>query len=510
MMSGGFLMICWCVVFRHVCQYVPSSDGSHMWASKFNETIRAAGNTLMVLSPWNCPLVLTRMWCLWELYCTIATGGNFFICLNPADQKSFEEALLKGPMAVIEALSNVDVSNAEIHSEWDRKNIMGAIRMLPGGVEYLNSTAKDALREWTYQAGADRLAELPPGERYRSGLIVAMGSYLDEQGRYTQAEALLREAVDGRSAVFGREDARTLHAMSLLASVREGQDSYSEAESLMEEVVQCRRRVLGDLHLSTLEALSNLGLLHRKMSAYEQAERELVEAVDGGRAVMGNDDPQTLQSISLLGSLYESSEDYEKAEPLMREAAERRKQVLGPEHPLTLESANNLGALLESMGRFEDSEPLLLTATEARRRVLGDEHPGTLDSIGCFGLLLSRMERHTEAEPLLREAAETSRRVLGPSHPDTLIALFNLAELLEKMEGGRLDEAFALFEEELRGQLARGDMEEAADSARQLYRRLVATHELTARARELEVLCEGQKLSLESGSSGSSEEGEGS
>ena len=160
------------------------------------------------------------------------------------------------------------------------------------------------------------------------------------------------------------------------------------------------------------------------------------------------------------------------------------------------------------MGRFSEGEPLMRFAEESRRRILGDDHPGTLDSIGCLGLLLSRMEKHEEAEPLLREVVERSRRVLGASHPDTLIALFNLAELLEAT--AHVDEAVALFEEELRGQIAREDYEEAADSARQLRRRLVRL-EMVEKAQELESMCEGWGLSLEetSSSSSSSDNGDG-
>jgi hypothetical protein len=92
-----------------------------------------------------------------------------------------------------------------------------------------------------------------------------------------------------------------------------------------------------------------------------------------------------------------------------------------------------------------------------------------------------------------------------------VIALFNLAELLEAMplgSGARLDEAMALFEEELWGQLARADLEEAADSARQLHRRL-SHHEKMEQLQVLETLCVEHSLSLSSSSSISSDDEEG-
>ena len=37
---------------------------SEQWASTFKEAVRQMGNTVMVLAPWDHPVVLTRMWCL--------------------------------------------------------------------------------------------------------------------------------------------------------------------------------------------------------------------------------------------------------------------------------------------------------------------------------------------------------------------------------------------------------------------------------------------------------------
>ena len=53
-----------------------------------------------------------------------------------------------------------------------------------------------------------------------------------------------------------------------------------------------------------------------------------------------------------------------------------------------------------------------------------------------------------------------------------------------------------MFEEELRGQIARDDHEEAVDSARQLRKRLVR-FEMTEKIRELEAMCEDWGLSLD-------------
>ena len=39
-------------------------DNSEQWANTFKEAVQKMGNTVMVLAPWDNPVVLTRMWCL--------------------------------------------------------------------------------------------------------------------------------------------------------------------------------------------------------------------------------------------------------------------------------------------------------------------------------------------------------------------------------------------------------------------------------------------------------------
>lgn len=41
----------------------------------FQDSITEIGTVLLVMSPWNNPIPLTRAWCLWEIFCSIKGGG---------------------------------------------------------------------------------------------------------------------------------------------------------------------------------------------------------------------------------------------------------------------------------------------------------------------------------------------------------------------------------------------------------------------------------------------------
>ena len=71
----------------------------------FKAAIQNFGLTVMILSPFEDPVPLTRSWCLWEIYCTLeAPGCVFEVALPEAQQAAFEVALhadlssIKGPI----------------------------------------------------------------------------------------------------------------------------------------------------------------------------------------------------------------------------------------------------------------------------------------------------------------------------------------------------------------------------------------------------------------------------
>ncbi|KAF0714110.1 hypothetical protein As57867_004027, partial [Aphanomyces stellatus] len=43
------------------------------WVDAFQSALKAIGNVVMVLSPWNNPTTLTRTWCVFEIYVAIVT-----------------------------------------------------------------------------------------------------------------------------------------------------------------------------------------------------------------------------------------------------------------------------------------------------------------------------------------------------------------------------------------------------------------------------------------------------
>ena len=131
-------------VDEHASQDHPQS----WWSSTFQEAIRLIGHTCMLFTPWHSPVPLGRAWCLWELYCTIATGTRLSVCLGPAERREFERNLLDDPDVVLDAFARIDVESAQAGKESDREMILSAAREMDGGLARLNQESIQRLREW--------------------------------------------------------------------------------------------------------------------------------------------------------------------------------------------------------------------------------------------------------------------------------------------------------------------------------------------------------------------------
>ena len=419
----------------------------------FERVVNSAGcvETIVVLESWEAPRPLGRVWCLYESLLTImaansdgSRGKQLTMGLAPEERVSLLSGLEADFRQVQMRIGAVDTAAAEATMPADRDLIFGAVqRLLPRGFLDLNNKMKARLRDWTCDTAAAALAAMPPAQRTTSPLVLAVGRYHHAQGRYVEADALLTEAVAGRTDQLGDAAAETLEAMGRLAWVRVEMRQHSEAESLMRTVLEKRRAVLGTEHPATLEALSDIGVLYRRMGKHDAALPMLQAALAARRKLLGDDHPDTLQSMQYLGTLYEMMDQPDQAEPLQLAKLAASRVVLGNDHPETIETIQNLGALYYRLRAFDKATPLMEEGLAAYRRLLGDTHSDTLVSIGNVALLAKKTAQYERAEVLMREVLAAARQAaaatganqpVGEEQVPTLEAIGNLAGLMESMD----------------------------------------------------------------------------
>jgi len=94
------------------------------------------------------------------------------------------------------------------------------------------------------------------------------------QGKYKQAELLLRRALAIREQMLGSESPRTAITLAHLARLSRDQGKYAEAESLFQRALTIREKTLGPEHPDTAATRKEYSDLVEKMKQTGETAQE--------------------------------------------------------------------------------------------------------------------------------------------------------------------------------------------------------------------------------------------
>jgi tetratricopeptide (TPR) repeat protein len=253
-----------------------------------------------------------------------------------------------------------------------------------------------------------------------------------KQGRYLEAEPLLKKVLVLRQGLLGSNDPDITISLNNLAGLYYAQGRYSEAELLYLQSFEIIEDDLGLNHFYAAASLNNLAALYESQHRYSEAEALYIRSLKINEKQLSADHPNFAAGLSNLALLYKSQGRYSEAEPLYLQSLKIREDMLGSDHPDTANGLHNLAGLYQAQGRYIEAESLLIRSLEIRERQLGAEHPDVASSLNNLARLYASQDRYTEAESLLIRAIAIRQKVLGENHPDTINSLNGLELLKEK------------------------------------------------------------------------------
>jgi CHAT domain-containing protein/tetratricopeptide (TPR) repeat protein len=133
------------------------------------------------------------------------------------------------------------------------------------------------------------------------------------QGRYGQAEPLLRRCLETLEAVHGREHPDVALALNNLAGLYRDQGRYVRAEGLYRRSLRIREARLGKSHPRLAESLNNLGHLYLCMEKPDRAEPLLERSLKiwEGQGIKGH--PRLAHTLINLTWLYTARREWSRA-----------------------------------------------------------------------------------------------------------------------------------------------------------------------------------------------------
>lgn len=304
----------------------------------------------------------------------------------------------------------------------------------------------------------------------RARMQAALGRAYQNLGQPQDAEALLRDSVEGlmRTGAAAHEiaDARASLAVQLLSAGRE-KEALATAERALALLDQ------DDLPAVRMKALNARGLAQAQLEQPAAAEQSFRTALALSRG--GNGAPLQrggLAAMANLGDLYRNQGELDKAEAILREAladASREHGVQGAEYQRVLRA---LSSTLLNQGRIDEALSLAERGFALTRQMFGagssytasaeaalagqyldlgryhaaDQHfrnslqtSAAVDGVDsrayavkqyAHGVMEEARGDYVQAEQNYRAALTRYRRLLGPEHADTLDVEMVLARLL--------------------------------------------------------------------------------
>ncbi|MGH3202368.1 MAG: tetratricopeptide repeat protein [Streptosporangiaceae bacterium] len=299
---------------------------------------------------------------------------------------------------------------------------LGAIRLAAQAAGFLRAAGHFAEAE----AGYDRVfpaaaRRLPRGDLGLLAIQHDQARLWYDQGRLRDAELLLRDVEQQRSAILGNDHPDTLTSRHYLARVLRDRGQLPEAEALLAATLAARTSVLGAAHPDTQTSRNGMADLLRLRGELTKA-REIYQDVLWMRGkILGELHPATLTTRHYLAEVRHHLGD-PGAEAELRALVSVNRDVRGADHPRTLAVISTLVELLHDVGQLTETEQLSRELVQDQSRVLGAAHPQTLAGKHRLGLILLDRARTAEAMELLTSVLTDRQEVLGPDHPLTVLS----------------------------------------------------------------------------------------
>jgi tetratricopeptide (TPR) repeat protein len=264
-----------------------------------------------------------------------------------------------------------------------------------------------------------------------------LGIVLLNQNKLEEAESAFLQAMEEAETVCGPKHRVTLLAAMGLGSVLNAQGRYEEAEAILNKSLALSKEL--GLEGEIMECILFLAKLFVTQERLNEAKEMLEKELALAKKASGPETGLELKIMARLGSILEDQGRFDEAEAVYEETLVLRKKLLGPEHPETLKSMEHLGSFLRKQKRSKDAEKMHRDALVLYKRILGPEHPDTVASMIDLGAAFVCQEKYEEAEAMFREALALRRKVLGHNHHDTLKSIYLHRLSLECQ--GRFEEA---------------------------------------------------------------------
>jgi len=366
------------------------------WSSTFKSRIGSIGTTLLVLSPWDDPVPLTRSWCLYELWSTMEQKANLVLRLPEAQQAAFKKALIADFNSVMAAMVKIDSERASAFHEKDRvmiaKTIQGSC-----GFSALNAQVKDQLREWLLATGQQLLRDhktISADVRATAQFEISLGALTSQLGRYEDAAKLYKSAF---KALQHTNPSGAATAAMNLGLAWGHKKNPSKVVKWMGRSLDLGKRSQSSTDVANIKIA--LGNAHIDQKNPSKALPMFLDALSECQKGFGETHHKTAFAYSNVGLVYQELKDYEKAAEYYSKAVQKYTITDGPSHPQTASAMHGLAVANLHMGKVSACIELEEKILKIYNENYGASHPFTKQTVKTLEVARKRADKPASPPP---------------------------------------------------------------------------------------------------------------
>eukprot|EP00451_Oxyrrhis_marina_P025434 CAMPEP_0204337370 /NCGR_PEP_ID=MMETSP0469-20131031/20250_1 /ASSEMBLY_ACC=CAM_ASM_000384 /TAXON_ID=2969 /ORGANISM="Oxyrrhis marina" /LENGTH=610 /DNA_ID=CAMNT_0051321389 /DNA_START=8 /DNA_END=1840 /DNA_ORIENTATION=- len=320
------------------------------FSATFGSRVSTIGRILAIMSPFQDPLYVTRVWCDFEIFTAVQKECEVHV-LMPPEQEEALAAALAGDSSQIDSLwrvlSRVAVEKAQASVQEDLDNILKLVQAEVGFAKLNNEVAR-FLRSWI----VDTLERhVKNSDAALPGLCAKVGLFMRMTGQLERAESMLEL---GMASVSAQPTAGKAALLRQLAAVEQDRSHFDQAEKMLEEALEVHKATNTMMTYDAAQVLNSMAILHHSLKNYAKSEEILREAMDVHKAI----DPASLRTATAMSNLGNVLDDMKRSEEAL-EITQRAREIAeaSPDNfsPDTASILTNVGKLYHKMQRLTEA-----------------------------------------------------------------------------------------------------------------------------------------------------------
>ena len=380
--EGWFL---WIDIFV-VCQWVdPPKAGDSVAAAQnfkifsqaFLNVLKEIGRAVFILSPWDRPVWMERVWCLFEFYVVWLHQLQFEFIMPPSQSKRFLVSLGEEQSDFLNLVSRMDIQKASAYSQYDEDQIKGLVQTDLGGFSKLNESVICAVRDFCVETSKSALRAMSEEEKSCNSLLENTGDLLRILGDSNTALEYLLEAQKIKESRSGTEEPSLGQTYRLLGVVSMDLGKLEESLKYHQKSLEIDSRCFGTGHVSVAGTYNNMAMVEEKLGHFEKAQDLYEKCLDIAKKTIGEEHPNVALTEMNIGNLLRQQGDHENALFHLQKALDIQTRCLGTGHVAVANTKNNMAIVYGNLGNQTKRLQLNREAHEIFMQALGPDHPTT-------------------------------------------------------------------------------------------------------------------------------------